>query len=610
MMTLQQVIFPEQNICTETALYFHLDGIAGYRESTGSIHLEPGAVALFDTYFNALSIGKWHESCTLDGLFLGLEGQGRVELKVFHAIPERSWELLCCEVISFARGAEHLADLSHYWRNATRGVIYFEVKALARSVIEKSRFMTRAPQQPLPKLAISITTFKREAEVEQTVRRLVDFLDGYEHGDLVHVQVIDNGSSAVIPKNARVSYIANRNLGGAGGFARGLIEAEASGHTHVLFMDDDASFHMENLRRTHAFLALARDPATALAGAMINNTHKWAMWENGAIFDRSCRPQFCGLDLRHRQSVLDLEYISARESRPNFYGGWWYFAFPIAHVTHHPFPFFVRGDDVSFSLANGFRIVTLNGLVSFQDDFTEKESPQTLYLDLRGHLLHHMQFDAIDIGRVGCAKVALRFIMRSLVRFHYETAEAQLLSWQDVMRGPGFFETNADMAERRSAVKALTKNETWVPVAGLDLAERRRYTRRGGRWEKLFFYTLNGHFLPFFTRWGDRVVLPVGERGMMHPIWGAARITYLNMTRDKGYTVTQDKLRFFRFGLRLTATTIRFLRRYDELKRAYRGDYPKMTSRSFWSRLFQPKAAAPAPSPSPAAAPAAASGKT
>jgi len=31
--------------------------------------------------------------------------------------------------------------------------------------------------------------------------------------------------------------------------------------------------------------------------------------------------------------------------------------------------------------------------VSFQEDFSEKESPQTLYLDLRNHLIHHLVVD-------------------------------------------------------------------------------------------------------------------------------------------------------------------------------------------------------------------------
>ena len=81
------------------------------------------------------------------------------------------------------------------------------------------------------------------------------------------------------------------------------MEATKAGFSHCLFMDDDASFHMENIARTYMFLAFSKDRRNAVAGAMINNTHKWAMWENGAWFDGSCHPLYCGTDLRDRGQV-------------------------------------------------------------------------------------------------------------------------------------------------------------------------------------------------------------------------------------------------------------------------------------------------------------------
>lgn len=599
LVTLQRVIFPENGICTEQELYFHVVGPGGYYDHPrGALLAEAGTAVLIDSYFNALSIGKWHGACTLDGLWLAIAGEGQVEVKVWHAIPDKSWELLASSLLTLT-GDEALIDLSHYTDNATTGLIYFEWRPAGgrntAATMTSARYLTRAPQGPLPRLAICITTYRREAEVARTVSRLEGFLETFRFADGIRIVVVDNGQSAAIPASRHVLPVPNRNLGGAGGFARGLIEAEGWGASHCLFMDDDASFHMENIARTYTFLALSRDPSVALAGAMINNTHKWAMWENGAVFDRSCIPLYCGLDLRKRDSVIHLEFTSPHERRKTYYGGWWYFAFPVAQVKRRPFPFFVRGDDVSFSIANGFRIVTLNGLVSFQDDFTEKESPQTLYLDLRSHLVHHLVFDAIDRGGWGTAKVALRFIARSLVRFHYRTAMAQMLAVEDVMRGPRFFAANADMAERRAAIKALTGGETWGPLDDLDLTERRRFTHRGGRWHRLFVRTLNGHFLPFFRRWGDRVVLPVGERGTLNPVWGASRITYLNGTRTKGYTVALSMRTFVPLMLRLAGLTWRFLRRYPALRAEYRAAYPQMTALPFWQDLLGlPAPAAPA----------------
>lgn len=588
MITLQNFIFPEHGICTEHDLYFHPVGDFAFSQQDHRIWLARAAQVRFDTYFNLFNLTKWHEACRLDGLFAEIEGEGRVEIRVLLAAPDKSWEIMHCEIATLAPGAPYVADLSDYAAHgSTRGLLYVELKALDRdgATVTGGRYATRSLPEALPKLAVSITTFKREEQVRRTVARLERFLQDFPHGDRIHVQVVDNGQSAGIEATDRVTPIANHNYGGAGGFARGLLEAEKAGFSHCLFMDDDASFHMENIARAYMFLALARDRRNAVAGAMINNTHKWAMWENGAWFDGSCHPMFCGTDLRNRDAVFAMEFDSARANRPTLYGGWWFFAFAIDQVKHHPFPFFVRGDDISFSLMNDFRIYTLNGVVSFQDDFTEKESAQTLYLDLRNHLVHHLVSDDLERSALGTAKVALRFIMRSMLRFHYESARAQLMSWQDVMQGPQFFDDNIDMAERRARIKEMTKTEAWRDIGAGPLTERRRWTRLPRRirhW--MGIWTLNGHLLPFTGVLWDRTVLGIGDRGLVFPAFGAARITYLNTDRSKGYTVTQSKRQFFSIGWQMARTLWRFTRDYQRIKAAYRDGYGPLTTRDYWER--------------------------
>jgi GT2 family glycosyltransferase len=225
------------------------------------------------------------------------------------------------------------------------------------------------------RLAIAVTTFRREAEIAATAARVSAFVDqGGVPGAEIRLYVIDNGGTADPASHPAVTLVGNPNLGGAGGFARGLAEATDWGASHVLFMDDDATFQMESLARAIAFLRLARSDRAAVSGAMISEARKWAMWENGAVFHRMCRPQFVGTDLRDPHQVARMELAAARPKPPGFYAGWWFFAFPVAAAAHWPFPFFVRGDDISFSLANRFDTVTLNGVVSFQEDFSAKES--------------------------------------------------------------------------------------------------------------------------------------------------------------------------------------------------------------------------------------------
>ena len=590
MITLQNFLMPDPAICTEHPLYFRPVGDVGLSQGKGEVWLGRGAMVTFDTYFNLFNLTKWHRACTLDGLLLEVRGTGRVEVRVFQSIPDQSWEILHCEVTTLAEDAPHVADLSHYENRSVQGLVYVEVKALdsTGATVSGGRFMTGSAREAtpgtLPRLAVSITTFNREKQVRETVARLEDFLKGFAFGDNIRVQVVDNGASAEIAASERVTPFANPNYGGAGGFARGLLEAEKAGCTHCLFMDDDASFHMENIARAYVFLALARDNEQAVAGAMINNTHKWAMWENGAFFDGSCHPMFCGVDLRNRDAVFGMERESAQLKPPTLYGGWWFFAFAISHVKHHPFPFFVRGDDISFSLMNGFSITTLNGVVSFQDDFSEKESAQTLYLDLRNHLIHHLVSDKLARSPLGTAKVAIRFIMRSMLRFHYESAAAQLLSWQDVMEGPAFFDRNIDMAARRATIKEMMQTEVWRDIDDPTLIpQRHRLTRWSHKWRhRLGIWTLNGHLVPFSARRWDRIVLGMGERGIVFPAFGAAEITYLNTTRTKAYTVRQSKMTFLRIGWEMFTTLMRFLREFESIKAAYREGYAAQTTRSYW----------------------------
>lgn len=582
MVTLQNAIFPETEICTENELYFHTRGPAEYSVSESHIWLKPNSSLSFDTYFNALSIGKWHNECRLADLFLTVYGSGKFNLSVMLATSDKSRETLYSEEITLSDKSPHRADLSDFKNHSTNGIIYFDLTAISDGKITGAKYETRLDGKTLPKLAVSITTFNREEEVENTVARLSDVIRNSPFKENIGVFVVDNGQSADITSTDIVTYIPNANLGGAGGFARGLQEAEKAGYTHCLFMDDDASFHMENILRTYAFLALAKDPKTAVAGAMITNSNKWKMWENGSVFDRTCHPLFCGLDLRDRENIVQMETASSRHDDPKFYGGWWYFAFPIEAVEFYPFPFFVRGDDINFSLTNDFRINTLNGVVSFQDDFSGKESAQTLYLDLRNHLVQHLTVDSLKISATACASIPIWFLLRAGARFHYETAETLLLSWNDVMRGPFFFEANVDMAERRQTIKNIINNEQWRPVKQSDLVERVRYSAHDGTLRRFFRFALNGHLLPFYHLWGNQHVVGSNDRSNFSKAWGSSKLTYVNAAETEFYTVKQSKIRFFGLAARALWAYVRFVFIYNRLRKEYKSQHPKLASKAFW----------------------------
>lgn len=587
MITLQNIILPDPDICAEQLIYARLNDSCAMDYARGALGFAPGGKATFDTYFNSFTLRKWAQNTALDDLHIEIEGTGTVAIEVFHAPGSGSWSLARSQVVSLTSGTLQTVDLTSLLAEDDLGLVYVELKALSEATVDGMRFVTSTQPKSWPKLAVSVTTFKREAAVEKTVARVETFIDSYAYSDNLHIFVVDNGQSADIKSSTHTTYIPNDNLGGAGGFSRGLLEAENAGFTHVLFTDDDASFLTESLHRTYVFLALARDSRTAVAGAMINNQHKWQLWENGASFDQGCRPHYHCHDLRDFGGLHHMELATSAKPDPNLYGGWWFFAFPVKHAISYPFPFFVRGDDVSFCLANDFKVCVLGGVASFQDGFVEKESPMTWYLDLRSHLAHHLQLDSMDIGAIKTAKIGVWFVMRNFIRFHYETIEACHLAIEDVLQGPQFFDANKDMSERRARIKSLTHAEVFTPTTEEDRKPPMRWHPIGGKWRlRLARFTLNGHLIPFYARFGPRVAVWANDKGIVGLAWGARQITYIDPAREMSYTVKIEQLR----GLKLLWKTIKLslslIRRYPELAAEYRKTYPEIAAKSYWEDVY------------------------
>lgn len=535
---------------------------------------------MVDGYFNLFNLSKWRDCCGEMPLSLQLRGRGRFQLTVWLASRERSWERIHCEPVSIEGDLVLPLDLSA--ATLPRMLLFFELVALSEGALEDFAWGTPMPPRQTPDLMLSVTTFRREAEVADTVARFRRFRATSPLRDHLRMLVVDNGQSVTIAPGDGVSLLPNANLGGAGGFSRGLLEARATGASHCLFMDDDASVHMGAFTRTWMLLAYATDPRVAVAGAMINADYRWQIWENGAVFDGGCRPLFHGTDLRNRVSVFEMEFDTTGPAPAGHYAGWWFFAFPVDWAEHMPFPFFVRGDDVSFSLANEFRCVTLPGVASFQESFTDKAAPLTWYLDLRSHLAHHLSLPAKQIGWRRLMRMVASFYLRTVLRFHYDSLSAINLAMEDAQRGPAFFAEHADMATRRQDLKALTVTEAWQTLDPRALRPGIRHGRLS-RWQRaVLLLTLNGHLLPFANRFGSDLVIEAAHRENHREVYGARQITYLNAPRTATYTVRRDRRRFWAESLRLMKNCLALRRNQARLQAEWQGSYADMTSERFW----------------------------
>lgn len=598
----QPAIWPETNVSTHVLPYLTLSGAAGFSFETRGVDFAVGGKICVNTYFNLFNLGKWRKHCGDMPITLRLEGSGRFQVTVFMASQNQFMGKHNHQLYHLNQSEQFLVDRTQFadrifsdtivldgvkdiflpTDNADdRSILFFELTALCDSRIDDFAWATTTPLRQVPDLVLSVTTFKRENEVLETIRRFRDFRSKSPMRDSIRMLVIDNGQSVEAETGNGVTLYPNENLGGAGGFTRGLLEATEANATHCLFMDDDASIHMGSITRTWMMLAYALDTRLAIAGAMLDADRRWQIWENGATFDRGCKPMYFGCDMRNPDEVFNMEFETTASAPLDFYGGWWYFAFPIQHATYLAFPFFVRGDDVSFSLANDFEIITIPGVASIQESFVDKASPTTWYLDMRSHLAHHLSLPEKSVGWIGLQRMLLSFYLRTALRFHYDSLSAINLAIEDVLRGPSFFADNADMSQRRIDLKAMTTTEAWQPDSNVprpQLGKSKRIRRA------LLLLTLNGHLMPFGKTLGSTLVVDAVRRDDFRQIYGAKRITFVNSKRNACYTVQLDRRRFFGESVRFLRNNFKLLFNYQKLEALWQSNYQKFTGIDFWKR--------------------------
>src|SRR5699024_8557608 len=149
----------------------------------------------------------------------------------------------------------------------------------------------------------------------------------------------------------RLRYIRQPNLGGAGGFTRGMYEATAPDgeHMDVLLMDDDVRAEPETIMR---IAALSRHAHTAaLVGAQMlylyNPDYLLASAERADLPAMAIGLPADGYCLMN-ESVVD--YVQERRIDAE-YNGWWTCLIPASVIDGIglPLPLFFQRDDIEYA---------------------------------------------------------------------------------------------------------------------------------------------------------------------------------------------------------------------------------------------------------------------
>lgn len=491
---LQRVVWPDKKNLDRFGLYA-MPGNATIDLHTGTAQLAEGEALDLCSFFNAFSHQKWRELCAIEQLTIRIEGSGLIKAMVLAWTPTAAAVTISEHQLQM--NTEEPRDIHLDISKAPGSVLSLQIHSLANNtLIQKITWGTPAkPRRPVS-LNIVVTTFNRPDAIQETIKKLKQSIIPYNKEHHIKAIIINNGNDIPGETDAKIKIIKNKNLGGAGGFTRGLLETIDEGTaTHCLFMDDDASCEAESIYRTVKLLSHCISENAAVAGAMFHTDRPTIQYEKGAIFSLLDRKEPLWKTLGLMRDLTDRAAVVSNDGRDECnYGAWWYFCFPIASAHQLPFPFFVRGDDTDFSLSNDFKILTLNGVACWSENFGYKLTPTTYYLAWRSWMaLAYMHSSKAVIRKA--IKTTLKESIKLGLRFDYGGMHAIQQGLKHCLLGPSFFAENPSPVN--TFVELRDKDES-TPPSQADISQSTQipHLHNSGTRKFVNIITLGGHLLP------------------------------------------------------------------------------------------------------------------
>lgn len=580
----------------------------------GALVIDSGTTISFCTYFNMLSAAKWRKYTGIRdiSLQLDIEGDFEITLKAIDGNDIPEWNtnrnsahqyVLTTAVDSMkSRG---VAEFAVPDTDAT--CIGFEITASTDVVVYGGNW-TAVCNAPLNRVDICLitTTFKKEDYILNNLHMLNRQVFAADSDLAEHLQVyaIDNGQTldASDVENEHTRLFSNKNVGGAGGFARGMIEALRSGDdfTHVLIMDDDVHIMPESLHRTYTLLRLLRSEFQGhyISGAMLRDEEMNIQHEDIGIVNHE---GYFASKKGHRD-LYDIRSCVANEAEwTNFtdeYAAWWYCVVPMQYVGFDklPLPLFVRGDDVEFSLRNDPGFITLNGICVWHVGFSKKyTASMECYQVMRNSLIlqaaANVASDA-DIYNRMCEQV-----IYMLYQYAYDYADLILDAIEDYLKGPSFLK-QADGAAiikekstRNEKLLPLERYAELLPELGLDKDDCLNQVYFDDDtslfWSFLRWRTMNGHrHAPKFFFRRKVGTTPYDWAWTLNKQTGCEAILAVDPQNREALLRKRDVGRFEQVMERRKALMDEYDVRGREVRKQWQECYPYLTSIGFWEKYL------------------------
>ncbi len=332
--TVQRVIFPDQSQMDTVLLYVDTGTAMGAAFNTmdgsmasssknaqvtatssvaapqGEVHVEdftsrtsgtarPGQRLSFGTYFNAFAASYWRRWTSIENVRLQVATMGDGVVSVYRSNARGSLQHVETrrvageEISTFDLPLKPFGDGGWYW---------FDLIAGSKPMtLQSAEWQAPGPAKAPGSVTLEITTLNKNDFCLNNLRILADNPDALEH--LQEVLIVDQGTKKVKDApgfaeiearfNGKLRIIHQGNLGGSGGFARGMYEAVENDSDYALLLDDDVVVKEQRV------VAVVFDGLIHAAGKTTGTT-KVALVDNAQLAVEA------RLDFREARRVLHL----------------------------------------------------------------------------------------------------------------------------------------------------------------------------------------------------------------------------------------------------------------------------------------------------------------
>lgn len=555
----------------------------------------------FASYFNCLQLGNWkkHTCAEKFKLKLVFKGKGVIEVTEYYRNSRNiNRGVIFRETVSSNEKKEIIIDLP----DSDKSLLSFTITALEHFAIYEGAYLAEVDEDKIRDVNISLvtTTFKKEAYIKKNIQLLKEnvFCEDSDIKDNLFVHVIDNGRT-LEPSEFdcdTLKVYPNQNVGGAGGFTRGMIEAlhREKKPTHVLLMDDDVLIMCESLFRTFYLLRIVNDEYkdAFVSGAMFDYDRRETRYEDiGYVHaeDASYGPLKDRLDMNSIESLLYNEEMADR-THADSYAGWWYCCIPVTKIEENglPLPVFIRGDDVEFSLRNNAQFLTVNGICIWHVGFAGKfNAAMELYQVHRNSFV--IQAASGICTDIDFMKRIKSLFWKEITRFAYNNAEQILDSVDDFMKGPKFIE---NLVGEQCLKEHAAKNDKLIPISefpseyNVGRGDPYSYKRLNKFRKLIYVITINGHLLPGFMlkRWPE--VIAFDWFFVPGKNYRRKRLIAVNPNDRTACLREMDRKRCFSLIKRYRKTMKNYEKNHAAVEKEYRDEFKNMTSEAFWKEYL------------------------